>query len=95
MSSLRIVRAAGCGSSQPLTYVVPFLVANYGLLVGAHRPDSGREQTALDAGCWRPGGSDVDKATDFELPDHHGRPWRLSERLTGGRVLLVFYRGDW
>ena len=37
----------------------------------------------------------MDKATDFELSDHHGRPWRLSEKLTEGPVLLVFYRGDW
>ena len=39
--------------------------------------------------------SDVDKATDFELPDDHGRPWRLGESLAEGPVLLVFYRGDW
>jgi peroxiredoxin len=37
----------------------------------------------------------VEKATDFELPDQHGRPWRLSEALQRGRILLVFYRGDW
>jgi len=41
------------------------------------------------------GGSDLDSATDFELPDHQGRPWRLGEKLAGGPVLLVFYRGDW
>lgn len=31
-----------------LTYVVPFLVANYGLLVGAHRanPDRGQDRAA-------------------------------------------------
>jgi len=37
----------------------------------------------------------MDKATDFELPDNHGRPWRLRDTLAGGPVLLVFYRGDW
>jgi len=37
----------------------------------------------------------MEKATDFELPDHHGRPWDLSEKLAEGPVLLVFYRGDW
>lgn len=34
-------------------------------------------------------------ATNFELPDHDGRPWRLSAALSKGPVLLVFYRGDW
>jgi peroxiredoxin len=37
----------------------------------------------------------VDKATDFELPDHQGLQWRLVDHLTEGPVLLVFYRGDW
>jgi peroxiredoxin len=37
----------------------------------------------------------VNRATDFELPDHEGRPWRLGDALAGGPVLLVFYRGDW
>lgn len=37
----------------------------------------------------------MDKAVDFELSDHHGAPWRLSERLQAGAVVLVFYRGDW
>jgi len=37
----------------------------------------------------------VDKAIDFELPDHEGKPWRLADRLKRGSVLLVFYRGDW
>ena len=35
------------------------------------------------------------KATEFELPDQEGRPWRLTEHLDIGPVLLVFYRGDW
>jgi peroxiredoxin len=37
----------------------------------------------------------VEKAVDFELPDHQGKPWRLSDRLALSPVLLVFYRGDW
>jgi len=37
----------------------------------------------------------VDRAIDFELPDHHGKAWRLSDLLERGPVLLVFYRGDW
>jgi peroxiredoxin len=39
--------------------------------------------------------NNVDRAIDFELPDHLGRPWRLGEQLADGPVLLVFYRGDW
>lgn len=35
------------------------------------------------------------RATDFELPDHQGRAWRLSESLRDGPTVLVFYRGDW
>jgi peroxiredoxin len=37
----------------------------------------------------------VDEATDFELPDQDGKPWRLADQLTRGPVVLVFYRGDW
>jgi peroxiredoxin len=37
----------------------------------------------------------MERATDFELPDHQGRPWRLGDELAEGPVLLVFYRGDW
>jgi peroxiredoxin len=37
----------------------------------------------------------VDKAIEFELPDHEGKPWRLADQLERGPVLLVFYRGDW
>lgn len=32
---------------------------------------------------------------DFTLPDAHGRPVSLSERLRGGPVAVVFYRGGW
>jgi len=34
-------------------------------------------------------------APDFTLPDHAGRPVTLSQRLGGGPILLVFYRGHW
>lgn len=34
-------------------------------------------------------------APDFTLPDHEGRPVSLSQRLGGGPILLVFYRGHW
>ena len=32
-----------------------------------------------------------DFVDDFELPDQHGRPRRLSELLAGGPVVLFFY----
>jgi len=32
---------------------------------------------------------------DFELPDHEGKGWRLSDQLVRAPVLLIFYRGDW
>jgi hypothetical protein len=31
---------------------------------------------------------------DFDLVDQAGRPWRLSEHLDAG-AMLVFLRGDW
>ena len=37
----------------------------------------------------------MDRATDFNLPDQDGKPWRLSDHLAQGPVVLVFYRGDW
>ncbi len=37
----------------------------------------------------------MDKAIDFELPDHDGKVWRLADYLARGPVVLVFYRGDW
>jgi peroxiredoxin len=37
----------------------------------------------------------MDKAIDFELLDHKGDPWRLTEQFQRGPVVLVFYRGDW
>ena len=36
-----------------------------------------------------------DTATDFELPNAHGEPVRLSELLEAGPVILSFYRGQW
>ena len=32
---------------------------------------------------------------DFTAIDQNGQPWRLSEALGRGAVVLVFYRGDW
>lgn len=34
-------------------------------------------------------------APDFRLPDQHGRPVHLAERLALGPVVLVFTRGGW
>lgn len=45
----------------------------------------------VTAGALRPGS----RAPDFCLPDQHGVPVRLSERLALGPVALVFYRGGW
>lgn len=36
-----------------------------------------------------------DLAPDFILPDAHGNPVSLSERLHAGPVAVVFYRGGW
>ena len=57
-------------------------------------PESGRH----GRGMIGPDGSvpvDVERAIDFELPDHEGKAWRLADHLAQGPVLLVFYRGDW
>ncbi len=35
------------------------------------------------------------EAPAFNLPDEQGRPWSLTEHLSAGPALLVFYRGDW
>jgi len=32
---------------------------------------------------------------DFELMDQAGQPWRLTDALQDGAVVVVFYRGDW
>lgn len=34
-----------------------------------------------------------DLAPDFVLEDTDGRPWRLSEHLGAGAIVLVFNRG--
>jgi peroxiredoxin len=34
-------------------------------------------------------------AEDFTLPDSTGTPRVLSSLLTGGALLLIFYRGYW
>jgi hypothetical protein len=53
INDLDVVLAGGATSrvwlKAALTYPVPFMVANYGLLVGAHRTEPGREQAALSA----------------------------------------------
>lgn len=36
-----------------------------------------------------------DIAPEFELPDSTGAPRRLSEFVSHGRLVLLFYRGDW
>jgi len=36
-----------------------------------------------------------DAAPDFTLPDQHGRPVRLADRLALGPVVVVFTRGGW
>ena len=42
-----------------------------------------------------PGLAVGDRAPDFILPNAVGQPVRLTERLTGGPVVLSFYRGEW
>lgn len=39
----------------------------------------------------QPGGM----APDFSLPDQHGTPVRLTDRLAHGPVVLAFFRGGW
>ena len=36
-----------------------------------------------------------ERAPDFVLPNQRGEMVRLSERLSGGPVVLNFYRGVW
>lgn len=36
-----------------------------------------------------------ERAPDFALPNQRGETVRLSERLSGGPVVLSFYRGVW
>lgn len=37
----------------------------------------------------------MDRAIDFSLPSSEGGSWRLSDHLSQGPVVAVFYRGDW
>lgn len=36
-----------------------------------------------------------ERAPEFDLADHNGKPVRLSDELERGPVLLVFFRGSW
>ncbi len=36
-----------------------------------------------------------DTVPDFALPDSTGTSRRLSDLAAGGRVILLFYRGEW
>jgi hypothetical protein len=36
-----------------------------------------------------------ERAPEFDLVDHNGKPVRLSDELARGPVLLVFFRGSW
>ena len=36
-----------------------------------------------------------ERAPEFDLVDHGGKPVRLSDELARGPVLLVFFRGSW
>lgn len=49
----------------------------------------------VEASNVAPGLSIGERAPDFVLPDANGRPVSLQERLAGGPVVLVFYRGEW
>jgi len=37
----------------------------------------------------------MERAHDFDLPDHEGRRWNLNDHLGAGALVVVFYRGDW
>jgi hypothetical protein len=37
----------------------------------------------------------AERAPEFDLVDHSGKPVRLSDELARGPVLLVFFRGSW
>jgi peroxiredoxin len=49
----------------------------------------------VDASGVAPGLAPGDQAPEFSLPDATERPVSLRERLSGGPVVLVFYRGEW
>ena len=37
----------------------------------------------------------METAPALDLPTHDGRRWELRTELAEGRVVVVFYRGDW
>jgi len=47
---------------------------------------TGQQQRALRAG---------DRAPDFVLEDHAGRPWSSAELRDLGPLVINFYRGSW
>ena len=55
---------------------------------GGAWPPQGRRE-----GCWATRVGDA--APDFALPDQHGRPVRLGDRLALGPVAVLFTRGGW
>ena len=69
-------------------------------LINAQIPEpvGGRISAAIaevDASGAAPGLAVGDHAPGFSLPDAQGRTVSLSERLSTGPVVLVFYRGEW
>src|SRR5215468_1658405 len=49
----------------------------------------------VDSSGVAPGLAPGEEAPDFSLPDAMERSVSLRERLAGGPVVLVFYRGEW
>jgi peroxiredoxin len=49
----------------------------------------------IDASGVAPGLEPGEQAPEFSLPDAMELPVSLKERLSGGPVVLVFYRGEW
>ena len=49
----------------------------------------------VDASSVAPGLAPGEQAPEFSLPDAIERSVSLGERLSGGPVVLVFYRGEW
>ena len=35
------------------------------------------------------------KAPDFKAKDQQGQEWRLKDMLKKGKVIVIFYRGQW
>ena len=62
------------------------------------KPIARRITTAIaevDASSVAPGLAPGEQAPEFSLPDAMERSVSLQERLSGGPVVLVFYRGEW